>query len=499
MNTGAIKGLRALFAIYFWLTSPLCGSSQILPNGGKAHYTLIHGSSLSDACPICGRPTIQVPMTGSCDFRLISQGPLFLNYAVENVSFSARQPGGSTYTVSGQGTYRIGGELAVQQDLALTLMVDDGTTNISCQFTAVTSTVARLWPMVQMQVIQTNNTPVKQYTLTLNAAPLREIWFSTVSNFQASIWQAPSNTVGSGDLLSSAGRVVKRNGDLVAALGVQPQAGNLGLNDVDILADGEIVFSIEQKVFSATLGQLSSQDLLSDRGRLVQNIETLTSAFVPTNPVPTSLGLTAIQLRDNGEIYFAVQNAFWSAKLGRMVQPGDLLSDSGVIVRSGPELLAAFAPQNPNQDVGLSSVYVWPNGEIWFSTRDGFGDTNGTAYGAGDLLSDQGYVVYKNLELLAAFSPGAGTTNDVGLDALFVISDVTPVLEPVSLTALPVNPSTNDLTLTRAKGSRVFQLEAANDLLGPFKPTGSLTTDRLFTDLGAVTNQARRVYRLHQW
>jgi hypothetical protein len=197
-----------LLALLIWLRSGICSRSQTLPNGGKAVYTLVHGSLLTDDCPICDRVTAPVPMWGSFELRLTSQGPLFLNYALENVQFSAGRPGGQIYQVSGQGRYRIGGQLAVQQDLALDLMIDNGLTNAPCQFTNLTSMVTRLWPMVQVQAGQSNGTLAQQYTLSIDAAPFREIWFSTLTNFQASVWNAPSNAMSGGDLLASSGRVV---------------------------------------------------------------------------------------------------------------------------------------------------------------------------------------------------------------------------------------------------------------------------------------------------
>ena len=61
-----------------------------------------------------------------------------------------------------------------------------------------------------------------------------------------------------GDLLSSAGRVVRRNNDLTRNLGLMPIAPDVGLDAVDIIAGGEILFSINQDVFSETLGHCST-------------------------------------------------------------------------------------------------------------------------------------------------------------------------------------------------------------------------------------------------
>jgi hypothetical protein len=198
----------------------------------------------------------------------------------------------------------------------------------------------------------------------------------------------------------------------------------------------------------------------------------------------------------DGEIYFSVQTKFFSGKLGRVVQPGDLLTDLGAIVKANADLLRRF---NPTNNCGLNSIYIWPSGEIWFSTQNGFYDSSSNYYAPGDLLSDQGYVVYRNSELLAAFQP-AGSMADFGLDALFVVTDVTPV-GPAAKLGLPqlTNQPPASLSFLRSGGSRAFQLERALDAAGPYVPVGPITTDAVFLDAGVLMNQTQAFYRLHQW
>jgi len=225
----------------------------------------------------------------------------------------------------------------------------------------------------------------------------------------------------------------------------------------------------------------------------------LIGKFQPTAPLPASVGLEAVQVMNDGQVYFSVQNEFGSKTLGLVLHPGDLLSDNGTIVKTGPQLLAAFNPANPTNDYGLKTVFVWPSGEIWFATRDGFHNTNGILFSAGDLLSDQGYLVYSNAELLSGFA-ALESPADLGLDALFVVSDVASTAFPTSLGIPAVtNQPPASLVLQRTKGDRVFQLEAAAGASGLFLPIGPITTDSLFTDPGALTNQTLRFYRLHEW
>ena len=356
--------------------------------------------------------------------------------------------------------------------------------------------------MIQISLDQTNGLELQQYSLTINAAPFRGIWFSTKNDFHAGIWEPPANLVSAGDLISSAGRGVKRNEELSRYLGIQPIVPDLGLKDVDVLPGGEIVFSIESSMWSETLGTLLQKgDLLSDRGRIVRTNQDLISAFGLMPPAP-DVGLDAVQVMDNGETYFSVQADFFSEMLGRTVGRGDLLSDSGRIVKSNEDLLGRFNPGIPNQDYGLSAVYIWPSGEIWFATEDGFYGSHFEYYAPGDLLSDQGYVVYSNTNLLSALQP-AENAADFGLDALFIVTDVTPPTPAYSQTMLDQPQLTNQpagsLALRWNRGGRVFQLEKAITAAGPYSPLGPLTTDATFIDDQTVSDQTQGFYRLRQW
>ena len=396
--------------------------AQQMQSGQVWSYALLDGSQLVDDCPICDRIPIVRPLRGTFQLRLLQQGPLFFNYALENLSLTAGDTNGANYKVVGSGTYRIGGEVGLQQFIFLEVSIDNGVTNTLCLFTNAVIGVSRRWPMIQVGVDQTNGTATQQYHLELDTAPLREIWFSTSQAFKAGLWNAPTNLVSAGDFVSSIGRVVKRNQELTRNLGIMPPVPDLGLKDADVLPGGEIAFSIETPAFSETLGvQLHPGDLLSDQGRLLRTNQQLIAAFGPQPPT-TDVGLSALQVMDDGEIYFSVQTNFFSKTLSRQVQPGDLLTDLGAVVKANADLVKPFMPANPTNNCGLSAVYVWPSGEIWFSTRDGFYDSNSNFYAPGDLLSDQGYVVYRNSELLAAFQPPGGGT-DFGLDALFIVTD----------------------------------------------------------------------------
>jgi hypothetical protein len=467
-------------------------------------YTLVDGSQLLDDCPICDRVSVPVPVRGTFEIRLLVQGPLFSSYALENISFHAGNPGGITYKVTGQGTYVFGGEVASMQTLSLTLLIDDGVNPVLGYFTNDSSLVTRQWPMMQVSVTQTNGTAARVFHLGMNAAPFREIWFSTVQPFMAGLWNPPTNAISAGDLLSSIGQVAKRNGQLCGRLGIMPVVPDLGLKDIGILPGGEIAFSMEQDAFSETLGGLYPGDLLTDSGRIIATNSELLSAFVPSPVPPAGAGLAAVKMTDEGAVYFSVQTNFYSVKLSRTVQTGDLLADSGDVVRSEAQLLANFNPTKPAADYGLSAVFLWPSPstEVWFSTTQGFADSGSNYYAAGDLLSDQGYVVYRNAELLSAFAPAAGQTN-LGLDALYVITDVPALgkgLGPANLARpQPTNQPPASLAFEWTAAGHVFQLERATNPAGPYLPASRIDTAGPFLDPGVLTNQAQSFYRLHQW
>jgi hypothetical protein len=460
-------------------------------------YQLIEGSQLVDDCPICDRIPIVVPMRGSFQLRLLSENPLFATYALENIAFVAGAPPGPLYKVSGKGIYQQGGEVALVQDLFLELAIADGFTNRPCFFANAMRGVERLWPMLKIGVDQTNGTEAVQYHLDIAAAPFRELWFSTTRYFHAGVWKPPTNAVSAGDLISSAGRVVKRNQALTARLGIMPIVPDLGLDAVDVLPGGEIAFSITQDIFSERLGPLHDGDVLSDQGRLVKSYADLIGAFGP-EPPPMDQGLDALQTMDNGEIWFSVRTNFFSETLGREIRRGDLLSSRGHVVKPNEQLIARFQPASPKNDYGLQALYVWPSGEIWFATETGFTGSHFEPYAAGDLLSDQGYVVYRNLELVSPFAPTEKLA-DFGLDALFVVTDVTPPPPSASCTRISPQPSNGNLLLDWDAPGRVWQLEKAADVLGPYLPFGPITTDPQITDAGSVTNQPRAFYRLRQW
>src|SRR5436190_16583848 len=109
----SLKTVRSS-AMMAWLilTLSLAGgrpiSGQVPTTNRPWAYQLLHDSDLTDDCPICGRPTILAPMSGSFDLRLLVSNLLSTRYALENISFTAGT-GFRTYVISRNGTLQIGG------------------------------------------------------------------------------------------------------------------------------------------------------------------------------------------------------------------------------------------------------------------------------------------------------------------------------------------------------------------------------------------------------
>ena len=455
-------------------------------------YLLLNDSYLLDDCPVCGRPAIKEPLRGSFELRLTECNPLFSRYAVANLSFTAGSA--RTYTVKGGGTFQIGGEVALVQQMDLQVEIDDGVEAKVCHLKNPTPAVQGLWPMIHITMEQTNGTITQNYTMHLAAAPLREIWFSTAAGFTAGLG-APGPVSG-GDLLSSAGQVVHRSAQFCGPLSPMPPCPDLGLDATDLLPGGEIAFSITTDIFSERLGPLGNGDILSSRGRILHRSSGLLAAFAPATPA-AGAGLDALQVPDTGGILFSIGSEVVSKALKTTLHRGDLLSSNGEVVRTYQQLLARFHAPAGLTDYGLDALHLWPGGEIWFSTEQGFQDQVLGPVQGGDLLSDQGYIVFRNAGLLREFAPLEDLA-DFGLDALFLVSDATPAPEAARL-GIAARPATGSIALTWESTGRVFQVERSFDPGSSFEPISPVMPGLFFHDSGVMNGRPRAFYRLRQW
>lgn len=253
------------------------------------------------------------------------------------------------------------------------------------------------------------------------------VYFSTEESFVATAGPHAGQLISHGDLLSTTGVVVATNAQLMGNFGPMPPPPDFGLDGVYVRASGEILFSIEDTFWDEGLGtNVQHGDLLSDTGTIVQTNQQLWGNFGPMpSPNPPDYGLDAIHEVSDTEVQFSLEGGFFDEVLGTNVRHGDLLSDAGVIVKTNAQLLANFGPMPVAGDYGLDGVHKVGSGEILFSIEDTFWDENlATNVGHGDLLSDTGSVILTNAQLLAAFFGGAANVpEDYGLDAIWVVPE----------------------------------------------------------------------------
>lgn len=457
-------------------------------------YTLLDGSYFVDDCLICGRPTILQPLRGTFDLALVQNTPPYLKYAVRNVDFTTSPGWAGEARLTGGGTYVRFEEFALVQDMDLALQIKDDFTNLPAFFTNDTVVVAKPFPLIQINLTQTNGTLLQTFSLNLFAAPLREVWFSTSKALTSTNRPSPTNLISPGDLISNRGRVVKRNHELTGRLGIMPGVFDLGLDAVQATRRGEILFSLPADVWSETLGPIGHGDLLSNCGAVVKRNQDLLAAFNLPAAQPDA-GLDAVQVMPDGEILFSIRSNVVVSPT-RTLARGDILSDHGKVFRTNRELLANFHPAVTNRDFGLDALQILPGGEIWFSVEEGFTDNGLGTVQAGDLLSSFGHRVFSNEQLVAAFAP-ANPALDYGLDALFVVTDTKPPSLPPRIVKL--RRSVGSSSVDWDGDGDVFQLEHAPSISGPWSPCSPILPDLTFEHADDGTGDASGFYRLRQW
>jgi hypothetical protein len=474
----------------------LAGLLALAPTfaGSTVRYQLLEGSMLTDECLPCARAPIQYALRGSFTLSVIEENPILSRYAVNDLIFIAGSPG-AEYTITGAGTFEFGGEVGLRQQMVLTGNIKSPSQSGEIGFTNVSSAVSRLWPMLAITVQQTNGTLASTITLNIAAAPIREIWFSTTASFHSANFPPSNNEVGAGDILSSEGRIVKTNRQLQEPFVTDP-TNSVGLDAFNLLPGGEIAFSTEA---ASPFGDGSVAFIRS--GKVLHFADILRPLAPPITQDP---GLDALQFTSDTKFYFSIkQDVIISQDPQNIVlKNGDILwvdlaLQQGGVFKSNYELLSRFnlPPSFAPVELGLDALYIWPSGEIWFSTRDGFQDLQLGAITGGDLLSDQGYIVYRNLELVSNFAP-IEDVSGFGLDALYVVSDAVATAADTSLSASVT--ADGRASLSWKSLARVFQVEATDDLTLSFRPISPIVPDLEFTGVAGSTSQ-KTFYRIRQW
>ncbi len=494
MKKGRILVLAALAAASL-ATAPFLRADPNLPDSNPPGwtYSVLPDATFLDDCPICGRPSILEPVSGTFRVRLLGTDPLFVTLALEDIDLVASRPGGEDRHIHGSGTLRFGGEVVVRQDWLLQLDVDDGATKTHALFTNNVPVPERAFPMMAVALTQTNGTFTKLFHLELPAAPFADLWFSTRLGFTPATLPKGTEPFADGDVLSIDGHAVRRYPEMLQEFGFMPLVADHGLDALDLLPAGELAFSVRTDGFGEQSGPVLNGDLLSDHGSVLRSGADLLAGFGVKADGP-DVGLDGAQTLSGGEILFSTQSPFVSPSLNEMLGDGDLLSNHGRVVSANADLLALFPRKDPTVDQGLGAFHVWPSGEVWFAVERGFQTTGGVVVAAGDVLSDAGYVVVRNHDLLRRFSPLEDVA-DFGIDALAPISDWEAIQGPLQFTGVTARSA--GLHLEWKGPGRVFQLLGADDPAGPWTPVAPIVPDLAATL--PWTDSPPRFLRLRQW
>ncbi|MBN2588544.1 MAG: hypothetical protein JXA96_01675 [Sedimentisphaerales bacterium] len=386
-------------------------------------YRLVEGSTLTVSSTVEDVLPVQVPVRGYFWLKRLPSDPLFKNYSVNHLKFQSTDSSLLSYSGSLSGTYRVGGEVALLQQMVLKGKINDSKEML---FDSGLQSIDVNFPWIEIEVFQLFPDSMRVIDLHLVAVPWPKIRFSTATSFTSS----SGVKVSDGDIISTSGKIIRRNNQLTGKLGIMPIVPDLGLDammlqklsNTDSVSNSRaIYFSLPQDVFSETLGYLHNGDLLSDKGSVIKTYKDFISPFGPMPPI-ADYGLDAVVYSNRGEFLFSIEKDFFSEILGKNISNGDLLSEKGYVFKTNSKLLSKFKlyPTFAPIDIGLDAVYIWPWGEVWFSTKSSFPVEQYENIRPGDLISSYGKVVFRNSELLKAFKPTEKIA-DFGLDALEIL------------------------------------------------------------------------------
>ncbi len=355
-------------------------------------------------------------------------------------------------TVTGRGTYQAlqGHIVPERMDLAVAITGFPQPDDVQVRLSS-----GDVWhsegtfPTIIIDVLQVVSTPEWFYSMHLIATPLRNVEFSTDESFSGASPAGTERLISEGDLLRNTGVIVRTNRELMRNFRVMPPMPDVGLDAVSMCpwcppepwpgpADEArrcVIFSIEDTIWCESLGTwLQHGDLLCERGTIFMTNGELIAEFGLLMS-DEDVGCDAAYVDESGEVFFSTEIGFWVVTpegLRRWISPDDMLSSRGRVVKTLDELLGRFSPIAVPASLGLDALYVLDNGEVYFSLESGFYDGVYGAISDGDLLSDAGYVVARNRELIDPFHPREA--RDAGLDAVLLNGELgclTPIPEVV--------------------------------------------------------------------
>ncbi len=452
-------------------------SLQAVPVDRVTRHRLLPGSTFTDACDLCGRPDLVEPISGRYDLALIAENPLVSRFAMLDARFEHRSGDAILRSLVGGGRYSVGGEVVVHRSLRLE--VEESGFGGGRRATLTNNPAAPFlrWPTIHESLREAGGTPRSSFQIELWSAPIRALWFTTANGMTPGAFPPPIRRIAGGDLLDDTGRVVKSLEQLLAPLDLSPGTP-ARLDAFTIAPGGGVWFSFAEDVKTEKVGTIQEGDVVSDAGRRVFTNQELTRnlGFMPVVP---DLGLDGLQVLPDGEVLFSTRWLQFSETLGVMVSPADIVSAAGAVLYRGEDLLAPFQPKGDIAEIGLDAFYVWPGGEVWFSAAQGFQSGVAEIGGVmdGDLLSSKGRIIYRNLDLVREFQPLEDLAN-FGLTGLFIVTDLGTSPRPPELKWSATNDGGWQVSWPGT--GRVFQVEETSDLTFPFVARSPIGLERTF-------------------
>jgi hypothetical protein len=268
------------------------------------------------------------------------------------------------------------------------------------------------------------------YELRVVAVPLKELAFTTTSSFTS----GNSNVrVNHGDLLDPRGKIILTTYDLIKEFNLWPtfvaQEPGLDAVSMPLILSAEsarpfVYFSTNKDILADD--EPGQGDILTNTGKIVMRNRELVALFGPM-PIAPDAGLDALQLYTNNfstdrpVFLFSFERGFFSETLGVYISSGDLLLSTGKIFMTEGKLLRNYRPLDTSiLGIHTDAVALRANNEVWFSVDRSFYDARLGMVGNGDILSDNGRIVFKNRDLVAEFNP-LEDLDDFGLDGLSII------------------------------------------------------------------------------
>jgi hypothetical protein len=398
-----------------------------------AAYRLVEGSTLYYSVSPDG-PEYAIPINGSFSLNpALSQDTKCGYYSVADLAFESKDHNPRYAGKAGSGKYElcVSGTVAPRQRMNISVSIAGSRLiTMDSGYVQTPSDIRFPWIDVTMKTVSVSaDVFVPSYSLRIVAVPMKDIAFTTTNSFTS------GNTrvrVTDGDLLSVAGKIILTNGELIKNFNLWPtfviQEPGLDAVDIPLVSISGSVrpfvyFSTNKDILAD--GNPGQGDILDNTGKIVMRNKELVAAFGPM-PIAPNAGLDALALypynstTDKPVFLFSFVQGFFSETLGVYISAGDILLSVGKVFMTEAEILRNFKPIDMSaRAIGVDAFAIRSNGEVWFSVSRDFADARLGKVGNGDLLSDNGRVVYRNLDLVAGFQPMEKLA-DFGLDGLSI-------------------------------------------------------------------------------